>query len=449
MIQKKVFGWMLCLILVLSMTVGCQAGNSGISSSDEHTSPGTDSGNGNAEQQPEEVTLRFSWWGSEERHKALLEAIDLYMEKNPHVTIEPEYGGFDGYYQKLVTQFAGNTAPDLTPLSFDWIQEIAVNGDLVHDLFTLQDVINLEAFDQELLQKYTVFDGKLVGLPMGVNGMVTIYNKEFFQRYNIPEDTKWDWETIHQIGKQIHEQNPEDYLFGLLDEGIYRKFLMPYVNQKTGNPFIKDDYTLGFDAAVIEEAFTYYKSLLDDGVLEPVEESKLYSGAEDNVRWLNGHIGMTVSLASTIPSFANGPEVDVSSYPIPADAKTSGVIVNPSNPLAISKSSKHPEEAAKFASWLLTSPEAAEILKGVYSVPAVPASMDLLEEKHLVDPTIIRAVEIALENPGDPVNGISGNSEVDQLATDYLDQVAFNQLTPKEAAEEFISRLQDKLADMQ
>jgi len=444
-LRKKSIGWILSLILVLTAVAGCSSGK-GASGDGESSPQGT--GTGGAAQQPEKVTLRFSWWGSEERHKALLEAIDLYMEKNPHVTIEPEYGGFDGYYQKLVTQFAGNTAPDLTPLSFDWIQEIAVNGDLVHDLFQFRDYIDLDAFDQNLLQKYTVFNGKLVGLPMGVNGMVTVYNKEFFRRHNIPEDTKWDWETIHRIGKQVHEQNPEDYLLGLLDQGIYRKFLMPFVNQRTGNQFIQDDYTLGFTVEDIEAAFAYYRSLLDDGVLEPVEESKLYSTAEDSPKWLNGHIGITLSLASTIPGFANGPEVDVSSYPIPADAKTSGVLVNPSNPLAIAKSSKHPEEAAKFASWLLTAPEAAEILKGVYSVPAVPANMTVLREKALINPTIVRAVEIALENPGDPVNGISGNSEVDQLATDYLDKVAFNQMTPRAAAEEFVSRLQDKLAGM-
>jgi len=74
--------------------------------------------------------------------------------------------------------------------------------------------------------------------------------------------------------------------------------------------------------------------------------------------------------------------------------------------------------------------------------------MTVLREKALINPTIVPAVEIALENPGDPVNGISGNSEVDQLATDYLDKVAFNQMTPRAAAEEFVSRLQDKLAGM-
>lgn len=35
------------------------------------------------------------------------------MKKNPNITIEAEYGSWDGHYQKLVTQLAGGTAPDL------------------------------------------------------------------------------------------------------------------------------------------------------------------------------------------------------------------------------------------------------------------------------------------------------------------------------------------------
>ena len=43
----------------------------------------------------DQVVLRFSWWGSEDRHMATIEAIERYMELNPNVLIEYEYMGFD------------------------------------------------------------------------------------------------------------------------------------------------------------------------------------------------------------------------------------------------------------------------------------------------------------------------------------------------------------------
>ena len=50
----------------------------------------------------EPVTLRFSWWGSDSRHKALLAVIEAYEKKNPNVKVEAEYQGYDGYYEKIM-----------------------------------------------------------------------------------------------------------------------------------------------------------------------------------------------------------------------------------------------------------------------------------------------------------------------------------------------------------
>ncbi|MFS0725409.1 ABC transporter substrate-binding protein [Paenibacillus sp. 1P07SE] len=438
MTRKKLWSSALSAILLTAVMAGCAGGSNSPDS--------TNSGSGVPGEAQQDVTLRFSWWGSEVRHKALLEAIDLYMEGNPHVTIEPEYSGFDGYYQKLVTQFAGGTAPDLTPLSIDWIDELAVKSDLVLDLYTLDEHIDLDAFDAEFLERYAVFDGKLAGLPMGVNGMVNLYNKDFFERFDIPEDTQWDWETIHAIGKRIHEEDPSAYLLGMFD---YRTFLQPFVNQQTGNQWIQDDKTLGFEAEALEAAFAYYQQLLDDGVMQPVAESSLYKDLAENLQWQEGNIGMMFTLASTIAKVKTyTPNLGVSMYPVPADALTSAVLVNPSNPLAISKASKHPEEAAKFASWLLTSSEAAAILKDVYSVPMVTANAEQLVADGAIDPTVAEAVQVALENPGDPVNGLSNNQELNQIAQDILDRVAFKQLTPGQAAADLMARLDEKLGTM-
>ncbi|WP_248924395.1 ABC transporter substrate-binding protein [Paenibacillus hamazuiensis] len=423
---------LLCIASLVGVaTVGCATATG--------PAQGADGGKG----KKDEVTLRFSWWGSEGRHKALLQAIDLYMSKNPHVKIEAEYSGFDGYYQKLVTQFAGRTAPDLTPLSADWIDDIAVKGDLVLDLNKQKDNINFQAFDQQFISKYVNIGGKIVGLPMGVNGLVFSYNKDFFKKFNIPEDTKWNWNNINEIGKRVHQQDANAYLLGPLE---FRTFLQPYIAQKTGKQWIGDDRTLGFDAAVLTEAFAFYKKLLDDGVVQPVAESSLYTDFAKNVAFQKGNIGGTFALASSIPSLkAFVPSLDAAMFPIPDDAKASGVLVIPSNPLAINKETKHPEEAAKFASWLLTDVESAMVLKDNYSVPPSAANAQALADKQLIDPTVAKAVKIALEKPGDPVNGISNNQEIAKLTNDYMQQVAFGQLTPDKGAKELVDRVTDKL----
>ncbi|MBW7459010.1 carbohydrate ABC transporter substrate-binding protein, partial [Paenibacillus sepulcri] len=102
----------------------------------------------------------------------------------------------------------------------------------------------------------------------------------------------------------------------------------------------------------------------------------------------------------------------------------------------------------KFASWLLTDPEAALILGDVYSVPPVESNSELLVQNNKIDPTVAKAVKLALAKPGDPVNGISGNQELSDLATDYLQQVGFGGITPEQAAQELMDRMTEKLKDI-
>ena len=82
------------MIAMLLMVSGCKPTESG-------TDTGVTSGSSETPTEaPKTVSLRFSWWGGDARHQATLEAIQLYMDRNPHVTIEAEYGGYADYYQK-------------------------------------------------------------------------------------------------------------------------------------------------------------------------------------------------------------------------------------------------------------------------------------------------------------------------------------------------------------
>src|SRR5690625_2032825 len=58
-------------------------------------------------EQAEETTIRVAWWGDQERHDMTLEVIELFEELNPGIKVQPEYTGWDGYWERLNTQAAG------------------------------------------------------------------------------------------------------------------------------------------------------------------------------------------------------------------------------------------------------------------------------------------------------------------------------------------------------
>ena len=47
-----------------------------------------------------DITLRFAWWGGDERANATLEVIKQFEAANPNIHIEAEYGSSDGYHEQ-------------------------------------------------------------------------------------------------------------------------------------------------------------------------------------------------------------------------------------------------------------------------------------------------------------------------------------------------------------
>jgi oligogalacturonide transport system substrate-binding protein len=198
--MKKLVGSAVALSLLTASLAACGGG----------TPAGTE---GNAAQSDpnKPVTLRFAWWGSDSRHKATLDVINLYKQKNPNVTIEAEYGGFDGYEQKMKTQLAGGTAPDIMQLDQPWLAELTNGNELLLDLNN-QASIDLKNFDATYLKNFVTYNNKVVGLPMGTNGRTLVFNKTLAEKLGIRYDQAWTWDQILEEGKKLHEKDSKLYL---------------------------------------------------------------------------------------------------------------------------------------------------------------------------------------------------------------------------------------------
>ena len=130
---------------VTLMGCGSQSGNKTADTTAAQSSAGTtaadtaaaDTTAAGTEASGEPVTLRFSWWGSDSRHQALLAVIEAYEKKNPNVKVEAEYQGYDGYYEKIMTTLSSNTAPDVIQLSKEWLPDIQGAKHYLADLSTL------------------------------------------------------------------------------------------------------------------------------------------------------------------------------------------------------------------------------------------------------------------------------------------------------------------------
>ena len=59
----------------------------------------------------EPVELRITWWGGDARHEVTNAAIDEFEALHPNITVVRDFGGFEGYLDKVTTQYAGGNSP--------------------------------------------------------------------------------------------------------------------------------------------------------------------------------------------------------------------------------------------------------------------------------------------------------------------------------------------------
>lgn len=440
--KKQRVLYLLCVgLLSLSLLSGCGSAPAGNDSSTQ-TSTVTQ-GNDGASGEP--VTLRFSWWGGDSRHQATLAALAKYHELYPNITIEGEYQGMDGYQQKMMTQLAGKTAPDVIQVDPPWLGNLS-DSNLLMDIKGNTN-FDFTQYDQKIIDSFCSVDGKVLGLPSGTNGSTFTVNKAFLDKFGIDPNTQFTWDTFIEAGQRIHQQDPTAYLTAW-DPVEAEYFVEEYYRMKTGQPWITDDFKINASKEDMTEAYTVLKKLYDSGTSLPLGEVQPYMSAMDqSPAWTSGKIGGYVDWISKLNMWKGtiSDPVITMSVPVVKDGKDLSMRFRPAHIMSLNADTAHPAESAKFLNWFLNSPEAAAILKDCRSVPTSKSAQKTLLDMNLINPDLKQAVDRTMSNPSDANPFVMGDAEIFSFLMDEFQNVAFNKHTPEQAANELLRRTQEKL----
>ena len=83
------------------------------------------SAGGSKEQETEGNTLTMTWWGGQQRHEQTQQLFDEYSKENPGLTIKGTPSNWDGYFEKLATQAASGSMPDIVQMDYLYIKTYA------------------------------------------------------------------------------------------------------------------------------------------------------------------------------------------------------------------------------------------------------------------------------------------------------------------------------------
>ncbi len=399
------------------------------------------------------ASLRFSWWGNDVRHKATLDAIDNYMSRYDDVQIVAEYRG-KSEREKIATELAGGTVADLVQLNPPWMGDFTAAGDFFVDLNEYSDVLDFSGFSKQFVEDYGVYNGKLIGLPMGLNARTAIINVDLAKQFGIPTslDTTWTWDDFYEIGKTVNAKDSSKYFLNADTVDITEFLLLPYLVQRTGNQLIQDDYTRGFSEAQLQEVFQYIGKLYRDNVVIPVQEGNVFlHSIWTNPRWLKGDIVLEFSWTSLFSAVSSDMAAEAATFilPVHQNAKNTGLIITPSQLLSISSKSKYPREAAEFMNFFFNDIEAGKILGDARAIPPVDRVQAACQEAGLINEHIIAATEYAQKNQGLYRNDLSGNAEIVKTLNDAVEKVAYNPSSANAVATETVRLIDYILSELQ
>ena len=321
----------------------------------------------------DKCSLRFSWWGGDDRHEATLKAIDLWNQKYPDITIIPEYGGWDGWSEKVASQVSSGTEPDIMQINYDWLIALSPDGNGFYDLDQLSSQLDLSQFDDEVLSFGRV-GVKLNAVTVSVSGRSLFYNSEVFGKMGA--DYPETWNDLIALGNSFGADGLYPLDLDIQSGGTAWYLAVVYVQQQTGRQFITLDGRLGFTVEDIKTALSFYKQLEESHVIRNVRtrtdedgNAALYQSPE----FIGGRVAGVLEWGSAVGKYESVlPEGVLEAGPLLTDEKgcSDGWMIKPSLLYAVSKNTDHPDEAAAFINFLLNDEECAEILGTTRGIPA-------------------------------------------------------------------------------
>ncbi|WP_077609554.1 ABC transporter substrate-binding protein [Clostridium sp. Marseille-P2415] len=458
--MKKQWRGVLSLVTAAAVTVSLAAcgssagtgdgkGTGGGSSVQSEDAAGESTTGKDSAESGEPVTLRFAWWGGDSRHEATLKAIGLYEEKHPNVKIEGEYQGYDGYYEKMMTTLSSGTAPDIFQFSRDWIADVQEAKHYIADLSKLP--VDLTTLKKNTIEKSGMYNGEPVMFPCTVGGQVLYVNTDFASRFGVDMAKQYTWDELKELGRKVHEQDPEAYLMTADIDVLNRLIALGYIAQQTGDSLVNQEtYELNFTEQQMASSLQNILDLYESNTLEPFGEAAVFVGQMDqNNKWVNGKIGMLLDNTGSCPKYeaSTSSKIDVMKIPVMENAVSSGVDFSSNMGFCINDNSKNKEEAAKFLDFIQNDPEAIEILRTERGYCPTDIAEKTLEEKGLLNQTQKRAVALA-QPDSYTINTISGNTELETIRKDVIQEVIYGDITPEEGAKEIVDQYKEVLSSL-
>lgn len=396
-----------------------------------------------AQSMGEPVTIKITWWGGQGRHDYTQKMLDAYTASHPNVTFEAMPSGWDGYFDKLATQAASGSMPDIVQMDYLYITTYAKNNSLA-DLqpFVADRTIDTSKIDENLLNTGNI-NGKLNGLVLSSSYISVGYNPEVLAEAGVSEpNSSWTWDDFIATAETVKEKTGK---YGMAGGPVDDTNLFNYwIRQHGESLFTEDKKSIGYtDDKLCSDFLKIWADLMTKGAApNPDEFAAIQTLGEEGRPVVTGDGAMLTEWNNYAAKVSGtNDKLRTVTPPMVAGSDAKGLWMKPGMFFSIAETSKVKKEAAEFINWFVNSEEANDIMMAERGTPVSSEIRDymvtsgkLSEQQAAMFKGVEDALALCGETPEpDPV----GMSEVNESFKNAAYSAFYGQVTPEEAAAKF------------
>jgi multiple sugar transport system substrate-binding protein len=395
-------------------------------------------------------TLQLSFWGNTSRNKLTRNAIQAYQQKHSNITINSWYADFTTYFNKLNTQLAGGTAPDLIQMDMSYLSEY----DKEHLLLDLTPYINdktidITGFDQGM-QKSSEDHGVPYGISLGGNYECMAYDTNLVQQTSVgAPPANMTWAEFGTYAGQLSKALAAQKIVGVVDASGYMDLFEIWVRQ-SGKELWTSDGKVNFTANDVAAWFNYWSGLRSSGACASAELQASVTGSGASTSLLTkGKAVFDITHSNQFVGFQLLSKHTLAFQQIPTGPGP-GIYLKPSMLLSIAASSKYVKDSATFINFLINDPAGIRAIALDRGVPGKLSSQTVLQPVlatsdknvltyyNMVTSSGISTPKTVLDPPG--------VSKIITILGTVAQQVGFGKLSVTAGAQSFVQQAQQALA---
>ena len=320
------------------------------------------------------VTLTFQSLAFQDTTVAATKSIvDSWNKANPDIQVKLRQGSWDNVHDQLVTQFQGNTAPDIIHDESADISGFASQGYLA-DLSKYLSPDVKSQVTKDVWNSVTTSDGKIVAAPTLLQSYVVFANTDAFANagVKVPTGSTLTWDQFQSLSKKLTTGGTFGTGWGMKQPtatvmNLALGFGGTFFTNKDGKSTIHvGDAELQVPKRINEMAY-------QDKSLDPV--SLTQSGSDVLPGFFGGKYAMYVGgnyVAQQITETAPA-GFKWAVLPVLSGSQGSAQAANPQT-MSVSAQSKHIPQAAKFINYFMGAQNQAKLAEGDWLIPASAAA---------------------------------------------------------------------------